>query len=403
MQGGGVAANIPAEERNIALAPGSAVSVALITGDFDMSAIGTVTHIEGKRVYGFGHPFMGVGGCDLPMMTGYTHTIFPRLTLSFKMGSPLKTVGVIHADTSTCIAGTLDRYADLLPVSSTVLREPEGKAHTYNVKVVRLRPMLGQLVHMSLANCVDMEGNFPEEMSARLKARVEIDGHEPLILDDWFAGNMLVGDRAPQLLYAPLSMMLQQLSGNSFETLRIKSVECTTEVQAGRKVADIEMTELENDTLAPGETLKAIVTLRPFKGPKERVTLELKLPVDLPDGAYTALIGDDLNNARMDLRDNPHLASPQTLDNLFRNLRLQLNAKRTNLVLRVPLTGGTGVATGGKTLPNLPPSMVQILSSSKRTNTQTIQSALVARSLTNWVIQGADTLRFQVTKNRRPS
>jgi hypothetical protein len=401
MQGGGASTNIPADERNISLAPGSAVSVALISGDFDMSAIGTVTHIDGKRVYGFGHPFMGIGGCELPMMTGYTHTIFPRLTLSFKMGSPLKTVGIIHADTSTCIAGTLDRMPDLLPMSSTVVREPEGKTHTYNVKVARLRPMLGQLVHMSLANSVDMEGNFPDEMSAHVKARIEIDGKEPLVMDDWFAGNLLVGDRAPQMLYAPLGMLLQQLNNNAFETLRIKSIDCTTEIEPGRKVADIEMTELENDIIEPGETLKVAITLRPFKGPKQRVNLEIKLPADLPEGGYTALVGDDLNNARMELRDNPQLAQPQTMDNLFKNLRLQLDAKRTNLVLRVPLNGGTGVAQGGKTLTNLPPSMVQILSSSKRTNTQTIQGALVARAATNWVIQGADTLRFQVAKNRR--
>ena len=401
MQGGAVSGNIPAEERNIPLQAGGALSVALITGDFDMSGIGTVTHIDGKRVYGWGHPFMGVGSCDLPLMTGYTHTIFPRLTLSFKMGSPMRTVGVINADTSTCIAGWLERTPDLMPVSSTILREPEGKAQTFNVKVVRLRNMFGPLVHAALANSVDMEGNFPEEMSAHLKAKIEIEGHEPLVMDDWFAGPMFAGDRAPQMLYAPLALMLQQLGGNSFETLRFKSVTCTTEVQPGRRTADIEASELESDTLAPGDTLKAIVTLRPFKGAKQRVALELKLPADLPDGNYTALIGDDLNNARMELRDNPQLAVPQNIDRVFEGLRLQLNAKRTNLVLRVPINGGTGIAAGGKTLPNLPPSMVQILSSSKRTNTQTMYSALIARAETSYVIQGADTLRFQVTKNQR--
>ena len=35
-------------------------------------------------------------------------------------------------------------------------------------------------------------------------------------------------------------------------------------------------------TLAPGDTLKTIVTLRPFKGAKQRVTLEVKLPADFP-------------------------------------------------------------------------------------------------------------------------
>ena len=96
----------------------------MITGDFDLSGIGTVTHIEGKRVYGWGHPFMGLGACEFPLMTGYIHTIYPRQTVSFKMGSPLKTVGVINADVSTCIAGWLDRKPDMLPVSMTVMREP---------------------------------------------------------------------------------------------------------------------------------------------------------------------------------------------------------------------------------------------------------------------------------------
>ena len=165
----------------------------------------------------------------------------------------------------------------MLPVSATIVREPDGKAHTYNVKVVRVRSMLGQLVHMSLANSVDMEGNWPDEISARVKARIEIEGREPLILDDWFAGNQLVGDRAPQMLYQPVGIILQQLANNSFENVCIKSVECTTDVLEGRRVADIEGSELESDTLAPGETLKAGVTLRTFKGPKQRIA-SVKLP-----------------------------------------------------------------------------------------------------------------------------
>ena len=68
------------------------------------------------------------------------------------------------------------------------------------------------------------------------------------------------------------------------------------------------------------------------------------------------------------------LADPQHMDNQFEDVRLQLNAKRTSLVLRVPMGGGQGVAINSKTLPNLPPSMVQILSSGKtRTRRRSIR------------------------------
>jgi len=124
-------------------------------------------------------------------------------------------------------------------------------------------------------------------MSASHQGKIEIEGHDPLILDDWFAGPMFVGDRAPQMLYAPLGLVVQQLSNNSFKTLRFKSIECSTEIQPDRRTADIEASELDSDHAAPGDTVKAFITLRPFKGAKQRNALELKLPSDLPEGNYT--------------------------------------------------------------------------------------------------------------------
>ena len=55
---------------------------------------------------------MSLGGCDLPMLTGYVHTVYPRQTVSFKLGSALREVGVLHADVSTAVAGVLGKRAD---------------------------------------------------------------------------------------------------------------------------------------------------------------------------------------------------------------------------------------------------------------------------------------------------
>ena len=68
--------------------------------------------------------------------------------------------------------------------------------------------------------------------------------------------------------------------------------------------------------------------------------------------------------------------------------------------MRVPLSG-VGVALGGKALPNLPPSMVQILGGSRRTGAQTMGGALVARQSTAWVVQGSETVRFTVARNKK--
>jgi SpoIVB peptidase S55 len=402
MQGGAVVpANLPDEDRNVSLQPGGALVAAMITGDFDMSGIGTVTHIEGKRVWGWGHPFFGMGGCEFPMMTGYTHMILSRSSISFKMGSPIKTVGVINADVSTCIAGWLDRTPDMMPVSSTVTREGDAP-RTFNVKIARNRSLTPQLTTMALLNCIDQEGDLPDEVTAHLKLRIDVEGKDPIVINDMYSGAAYAGGKGPQAMYGPTALILQMLLGNSFENVRVKGVDVSTEIFAGRRTADIESVELDSDVLAPGDTLRATVLLRPYKGVRQRVVLTLPLPVDLPDGNYSALVGDDLNNARAELRDNPHLATPQTVEAMFQAIQLQASAKRTNLTLRVPI-GGAGVALAGKTLPDLPPSMVQILGSGKKTGALTINSALVTRAPTAWVVTGADMVRFQVTKNKKVS
>jgi hypothetical protein len=400
MQGGGTTANVAKEEQNTPLQPGGPLAISLISGDFDLSGIGTVTHIEGNRVYGWGHPFFGLGTCEFPLMTGYIHTICPRQSISFKMGSPLRTVGVINADVSTGIAGWLDRKPDLLPVRITVSREPGGASKTFDVRIARQRSLLPTLIFTVLTNSVDMEGELPDELTAYLQARIEVEGQEPVVIKDTFAGPSYSGGRAPAALYNQIGGMINLLALNTYKPIRINRIDCETQILPGRRSADIEAMALDAEVYAPGETLKATAFVRPYRGVPQRLPVTLKLPADLPEGTYTATVCDDLTNARYDLRDNPTLNNPQDLDHIFEALKVQTSAKRTNLVVRVPIPPA-GVAQGGKALPNLPASMVQILGSSRRTGAQPMGSALVSRQATEWVLQGSESVRFIVTKNKK--
>jgi hypothetical protein len=396
MQSGMAAGKIVDAEKETPLMPGGPLAVSLVSGDFDLSGIGTVTHIEGNRVYGWGHPFMSLGSCDYPLMTGYIHTVYPRQTVSFKMGSPLRTVGVINADVSTCIAGWLDKKPDLLPMRMSVALGPKAPPKVFNVRMVRQRSLLSTLVFTSLVNSIDMEGELPEEMTAELTARIEVEGRAPLILKDTLSG--FSGSRAPQALYSPIATVVNLLSFNSLKPLHINRIDVETRILPGRHSADIEAMELDADTYAPGDTVKATVFVRPYRGRRQRLSLSLKLPADLPEGSYTVKACDDLSNAREVLRENPTLSNPQTVAQVLEAVNVQLAAKRTNLVLRVAL-GPSGVAVGGKALPNLPGSMVQLLGNTKRTGAQTMGGSLVARQPTEWVVQGAESVRFTVTKS----
>lgn len=398
--GGGATGHVAAAAKDAKIEPGGPLSVALVTGDFDLSGIGTVTHVDGDRVYGWGHPLMGLGECEFPLMTGYIHTVCPRQTVSFKLGSPLRMLGTIHADVSTCIAGRLGKTPDLLPISMSISRQPGEGAKTFNVEVVRQRSLVAQLVFTALTNSVDMQGELPEELTAELRAVIDVEGQGAVVIEDTFSGGSVSGGRAPAALYNPVAAVVNMLANNSFRPVRVNRIECVTRLKPGRCTAEIDAIELDADTYAAGETVKGSVFIKPYRGPRKRVAIELPLPKDLPDGTYTATVCDGVTHARQTLRERPHLNNPQSLQHVIENLRLQTGARRTQIVVRVP-TGPSGVALhDGRTLPDLPPGVAQVLSGTRRSGAQPVGTALVARHASEWVVVGSEQVKFTVRKNR---
>src|SRR5688572_10287907 len=78
-KGGPLTQNLPD------LQPGGAVGLSLIEGDMDLSATGTITHIDDGRVYAFGHPFYNLGPTQFPMKKAYVYSVFPSLYQSWKI------------------------------------------------------------------------------------------------------------------------------------------------------------------------------------------------------------------------------------------------------------------------------------------------------------------------------
>jgi hypothetical protein len=399
LQGGAVAGSVAEEHKDVAIVPGGSLSVALVTGDFDLSGIGTVTHVEGHRVWGWGHPFLGIGGCDLPMMTGFVHTIYPRQSVSFKIGSPLRMVGAIDADVSTCVAGRLGSTPDMLPVEMTVKRESAAVTSNYRVAIVRQRQLLPNLLSTVLTNSIDAQGELPDEMTAHLRLTIELEGHDPIILDDTVASGAGNGNRAIGMLYGPVPTIVGQIVNTTHQPARIKRVNVETTVAAGRRSADIEGVEVERETYAPGQTVRATVYVRPNRENVRAIPVSLKLPLDLPDGAYQATVTDQLSSIRQEFRGKPHLNNPENTGQLLAGLRMLAGAKRTTLTIRLPIPSA-GVALNGQELPDLPPGVAARLSQTRRSTVSAVSGAVTERYPLPWVISGGDTIRFTVSRNK---
>lgn len=398
MAGGAAHKAIIKEEGDKPLVPGSPLSIAMVTGDFDLSGIGTVTHVEGDRVYGFGHPMMSLGTCDLPLMTGYIHTVYPRASVSMKMGSPLKVVGVLDTDVSTGVAGRIGPKPDMLPMSVRVKTGRYADPKSYHVQVIREPNMLATLVMSVLTNAIDTEGNLPEELTAKVKTTIRLKGHEAIEIHDTLSGPRYTGPMGPAAMFIPIASIVNIVVRNPMAPVRIEAIDCDIELAPGRTAAAVESVRLASDRLEPGQTLRASVTLKPHKGERQTVPIALALPADLPEGTYDLTVCDATTSVRRRIRNEPALAEPRDVDGLLDLLRLQTHLRRTTLYLHVPLPE-RGYSVHGQALPNLPGSARAVFASGRQTTEPPIRTDLVREADTPWVIEGGQSLRFTVVKD----
>ncbi len=398
MAGGSAPERILREQGDRPLVPGSPLSIGLILGDFDLSGIGTVTHVEGDRVYGFGHPMMSLGACELPMMTGYIHTVYPRASVSMKMGSPLKVVGTIDTDVSTSVAGRLGAIPDLLPMTVRVKTGRYADPRTYRVRLVREPVLLPNLILSVLTNAIDTEGNLPDELSAHVQATIKLKDREPIAFSDTFSGPRYAGQMGPAALFSPVASIVNILVRNAIEPVRVDSVECSVEIEPGRRVAQIESVRLLSEAVEPGGVLRSVVTLKPYKGDRETVAIDLPIPADFPIGSHEATFCDATASVRRTLHNDPGLLDPRDLGGLLHAIRVQTDPKRSAVYLHLT-SPDRGVTVRGQSLPNLPGSVRAVFASKREVALPAIQGDLIQSAPTRWVIEGSQTLRFTVVKD----
>ena len=122
-----------------------------MSGDLEMGATGTVTEIDGARVYAFGHPFYGLGPTQFPMTRAHVLAVLPSLANSMKIASTGEVIGTFQQDRATTIAGTLGPGPSLIPVRISLTSE-RGTQKTFDMAIVNDRLFTPMLAYLSILN-----------------------------------------------------------------------------------------------------------------------------------------------------------------------------------------------------------------------------------------------------------
>lgn len=270
----------------VTLKPGSAVAVQMVSGDYQVSAIGTVTLVEGDNFLAFGHSFTNKGKVDyLAYQAEILHTIKSQV-MSFKIGLPLQITGRIIEDRQHGLLGRFMEYPSMIPVIVTVNDLDRNLTRTSSFQVIDNEHMYKDLVVSGVTDAIDQTIDRVGSGTALVKLQVEFkNGNSPIIRENLFYGK----DIAVSCLQ-DLHDLLGLLITNDFSRMAIKSLQVFIDIQEKQNSARIIRLETDHPKAKPGDKVKLRAVVRTFRGHTLNVPFEIKLPTNMAPGKLTLTV-----------------------------------------------------------------------------------------------------------------
>jgi hypothetical protein len=350
----------PAE---MSLQAGSPVAVQLIKGDMDMSAVGTVTHVEGSKVLAFGHPFYNLGTVDFAMTKAKILAVLPSLETSFVLSVSDRTVGRIVQDRNSGVFGELGKLPRYIPINANLVT-PDGETKEFKVQVANDKFFTPLLVNYVVANIVLSEERNLGDLSLELRGNIYLDDAPPVQLQDLFSGNY---DMAATDLSLLVAMVVFYLTNNEFKELGIHQIDLNIGVAEEVRFATLEKVWLEKYEAKPGEIIPMKVYYRNFRG--ETIVDDLSLPTpNLPSGSEFSLIVGDAASIQS-IETSQYRTTGFVPRSLYQLIRLLNSLRKRNYIYFKIIAAKPGLFLRGEEMPNLPPTMKSMFSSPRAAST----------------------------------
>ncbi len=259
--------------RHEPLRPGSAVAVALATGDITLAGTGTVSEIDGKSVTAFGHPMMSLGDVALPMCAAEIVTILPSNMQSVKVANTGPVIGTITQDRLSAVSGTLGPGPDMTDVEVVVTSSTHGPSKTLKFSVARQELLTPVLVASGVTQAILGSNDAGLSKGFLLRSDVMFPAKPTLATRTLYSG--------PQGFQQGLNDFVQDLAQNlqnPYEKTFPRRVVFTVEALDQNPAVTLESFQLSRTTARAGDTVQATIAWQDYQGESRRQIVDI--PID---------------------------------------------------------------------------------------------------------------------------
>jgi len=373
------------------LKPGDAVGVTFVSGDLELGATGTVTHVDDNKVYAFGHPMYNLGPIEFPMTRAYVYTVLPSLFSSAKLSSTGEVIGTFNQDRATAIAGRLGPGPSLLPVTMT-LESDRGGARSFKFNSVKDQLFGPLMTYSALVNTLTSYERQFGTATYSVHGRLRLKNHDSIAFDNLFAGENSASNLSAYVV-APITALVN----NDYESVDMEGLEISVKSTEQPRTATLERVWLDDPRPRPGRAATLKVLLRSYRGEDIIQTIPIEIPANARGNL--ALVVSDGQRLNQSEQREARLPQPRSVPQLVRTLN---KARRNNTIYVKLLASDAGAVVSGELLSSLPPSVLAVLESDRSSGNL---NALQTTTLGEWqlgteqAISGVRTLTIQVSPN----
>ncbi len=345
------------EYEDVPLQAGSTISVQLVRGDMDVSASGTVTYINGSKIYGFGHPFLSIGYTDLPLIQAAVLTIIPSLMTSQKVSAPMGFIGSIKQDRATGIMGVAGERPQLIPVELE-LHTSRNELKRLNFEVVTDNFLTPFLINFPVHNSIVSSERAIGGQTLQVKCTISVKGQQDVNFESSVSGVVSSSAFAALAAASPVNFLLT----SGFEDLVMEKIK--VEITAVEQTREATLEKVWQDRLEadPGEEVTLTVFLRLPNGETIIKKYPVKIPEEVGAGPLRIVVADGLSLAQRDAKEGRGEFVPESLQQLIK----AINNLKKNDRLYIRLTREqSGSVIAGEGMPDLPPSLLALYGSEK--------------------------------------
>jgi hypothetical protein len=348
---------------DLTLREGEPVAIQFVGGDLSLAAVGTVTHVDGKKILAFGHPMYNLGSVGYAMTKAEVVTVVPSLTSSFKVANTDILIGKFSQDRDTGIYGEIGKIPQLVPLNLYLLEENKDKKE-FKVKIVNDKILTPFFVNIALSSVLSVEERSYGDLSLALEGNIYLDSGESIHLEDLFSGNL---NTSVDSISGLISAVIYFLVNNQFKDLGIHRIDLGIRSSEEVKISYLERVWLDKYEASPGEIIRAKIYSRTFRG--DSVLKEVPIPVPpLPAGTdFHLYIGDAASMYNLEMSQYRSRGFvPRSLSQLIRILN---NLRKNNRIYFKIIAAKPGLFLKGEELPNLPLTMKSMFSSPRASAT----------------------------------